>query len=67
LPVSPLRLELGIWRGKYRGMELAWLRFWDDAGELLPTGDERADVAAREVERLAALVRELGGDPQSHG
>ncbi len=77
LPVPPLRLELGIWRGTYRSMELAWLRFRDDAGNLLPTSDERAEqerhraeqertakeAALKEVERLAARLRELGDDP----
>jgi Uma2 family endonuclease len=79
LAVPPLRLELGIWRGTYRGMELAWLRFWDDAGNLLPTSDERAEqervakeTALRQAaqdreraDRLAAKLRELGADPDA--
>jgi hypothetical protein len=37
---------------------LPWLRWWDAAGNLLLTGDERAD-------RLAAKLREMGGDPDA--
>jgi Uma2 family endonuclease len=41
--VAPLGVELGIWEGEYRGMNLPWLRVWDAAtGELMPTFEERA-------------------------
>jgi Uma2 family endonuclease len=41
LAVEPLGVELGIWRGTYRGMDLPWLRVWDAAtGLLLPTAEE---------------------------
>jgi Uma2 family endonuclease len=77
--VPPLRLELGIWRGTYRDMDLAWLRFWDDAGNLLPTSDDRAEQertaketalrqaeeARERAERLAAKLREMGVDPDA--
>jgi hypothetical protein len=36
--------------------DLPWLRWWDSAGKLLLTGEERA-------EKLAAKLRELGVDP----
>lgn len=45
-PVAPLGVELGIWRGSFRGMDLPWLRVWDAAtGQMLPTLEERAESA----------------------
>jgi Uma2 family endonuclease len=75
--IVPLGVELGIWQGTYCNLDLPWLRFWDARGELLLTGDERAELersavekekarADRErerAERLAARLRELGVDP----
>jgi Uma2 family endonuclease len=54
-PIAPLGLELGIWQGTYQNMDLPWLRWWDDHGNLLLTGDERTEQAQRatEQERLA--------------
>ncbi len=40
-PVEGLGVELGLWHGTIDGMELHWLRWWDDAGNLLLTGEER--------------------------
>jgi hypothetical protein len=49
---------------------LPWLRWWDSAGNLLLSGEERAAVAEqrltesdRRVEQLAAKLRELGINP----
>ncbi|ERT08077.1 restriction endonuclease family protein [Lyngbya aestuarii BL J] len=55
-PISPLNVELGIWQGRYGNMELPWLRWWDNEGNLLLTGEERA-------EKLAERLRELGVNP----
>lgn len=55
-PIHPLGVELGIWQGQYYNMELAWLRWWDSQGNLLLTGEERAD-------RLAEQLRPLGIKP----
>ena len=41
--------ELGIWRGTYQAMTLPWLRWWDTAGNLLPTGRELAEKEAELV------------------
>ncbi|QIR40673.1 Uma2 family endonuclease [Tolypothrix sp. PCC 7910] len=56
-PITPLGVELGIWQGQYQNAELPWLRWWDEQGNLLLTGEERAD-------RLAAQLRALGVDPE---
>ncbi|MGB0564674.1 MAG: Uma2 family endonuclease [Spirulinaceae cyanobacterium] len=77
--IAKLKVELGIWPGLYQNMELPWLRWWDAAGNLLPTGQEQAElerkraeqaetVAAQErhkKEQLAAKLRELGVDPEA--
>jgi Uma2 family endonuclease len=55
-PIEQMGVELGIWQGLYQNMELPWLRWWDNQGNLLLTGWERS-------ERLAAKLRELGINP----
>jgi hypothetical protein len=64
-------VELGIWQGKVDNQTLPWLRWWDSNGDLLLTGEERADVEKQRAElekqradRLAAKLREIGVDPQ---
>ncbi|MDX2270525.1 MAG: Uma2 family endonuclease [Cyanobacteriota bacterium] len=63
-PIPPLGVELGIWEGEYMNQRLPWLRWWDDAGNLLLTGEERAEQEKQRAERLAARLRELGVDPE---
>ncbi|MET0099806.1 MAG: Uma2 family endonuclease, partial [Arthrospira platensis] len=43
-------VELGIWRGQYSNVELPWLRWWDNQGNLLLTGDERARIERQRAE-----------------
>ncbi|MEZ4727911.1 MAG: Uma2 family endonuclease [Caldilineaceae bacterium] len=76
-PIPQLGIEIGIWRGRYKNMQLPWLRVWDAQGNLLPTPEERAEQEAQRAEqeaqraaqeaqraeRLAAKLRELGIDP----
>lgn len=47
-----------VWPGVYQNAELPWLRWWDLQGNLLLTGEERAD-------RLAAQLRSLGVEPEA--
>jgi hypothetical protein len=69
-PIEPLGIELGIWQGTYRGMELPWLRAWDSAsGAMLPSTEEREERQrqranteerrANEAESLLDETREL--------
>ena len=75
---------LGIWRGRYRTLDLPWLRWWDAQGALVPTSEERAAQAQEQArqaqeqarqaqeqarqaqeraERLAAMLRSMGIEP----
>jgi Uma2 family endonuclease len=64
--IAPMGVELGI----KQESGIAWLRWWDEAGNLLLTGDERAIAekqarlqAEQKSQRLAEKLRELGIDP----
>jgi len=43
-PVLPLGVELGLWHGNYQNQTQLWLRWWDDQGNLLLIGSERAEL-----------------------
>ena len=65
--IERMGVELGIWQGIYKNLELPWLRWWDLQGNLILTGEERAEVEKQRAEvekqradRLAAKLRELG-------
>ena len=64
-PIPPLGVELGIWQGRYKNVELPWLRWWDREGNLLLTGEERADRAELENARLREQLRALGIEPET--
>ncbi|HEY9802213.1 MAG TPA: Uma2 family endonuclease [Leptolyngbyaceae cyanobacterium] len=49
--IQPLGIELGIWQGEYQNMELPWLRWWDLQGNLLLTGEERAEQERQRAEQ----------------
>ncbi|MEO0826055.1 MAG: Uma2 family endonuclease [Cyanobacteria bacterium J06642_9] len=62
-PIPPMGVELGIWQGHYGNQTLPWLRWWDSDGNLLLSGEERAEQEKQRAGRLAAKLRELGIDP----
>jgi Uma2 family endonuclease len=71
-PIPPLGVELGIWQGRYKNVELPWLRWWDCEGNLLLTGDERAEQereraqrAERENAQLREQLKALGIEPET--
>jgi len=80
VPIEPLGVELGIWQGTYLHQALPWLRWWDQEGNLLLTGDERAEQEKQRAEqekqraeqekqraeRLAAKLRDLGVNPDEY-
>jgi Uma2 family endonuclease len=69
-PIPALEIELGIWQGNYQNAFLPWLRWWDSQGNLLLTGEERAEREAQranraeqENDRLRAQLKALGIEP----
>lgn len=55
-PIPPMGVELGVWQGSYQNQTQQWLRWWDEQGNLLLIGDERAELerARAEQERQRA-------------
>ena len=43
-PIALLGVELGLWQGNYQNQTMLWLRWWDEEGNLLLIGDERAEL-----------------------
>lgn len=74
-PISPMTVEIGL----QQVGTTSWLRWWDDAGNLLLTGDERAVQAEaiaeqerlianqerQQKEKLAHYLRSIGIDPDA--
>ncbi|QJB45521.1 Uma2 family endonuclease [Dolichospermum flos-aquae] len=63
--ITPMGVELGLWHGEYQNAELPWLRWWDLQGNLLLTGEERAEQETQRANRLAAQLRALGIEPEA--
>ena len=42
--IAHLGVELGLWQGNYQNQTMLWLRWWDEEGNLLLIGDERAQL-----------------------
>jgi Uma2 family endonuclease len=58
-PIEPLGIELGIWEGTYRGMNLPWLRAWDaSTGKMLSFAEERADSAEALLDDTRQLLQQ---------
>ena len=59
--------QLGLveWDGEFEGKRAPWIRWVDGEGKIIPTAEERAEVAGERVEALAAKLRELGVDPDA--
>ena len=56
-PIEPLGVELGIWQGNYRDMELPWLRAWDAAaGKMLPTEEEHAAAETQRADTAEVML-----------
>lgn len=71
--INSLGIALGIWQGTYQNMALPWLRWWDDQGNLLLTGEERAEqekqraeYEKQRAERLAEKLRKLAIAPDDY-
>lgn len=69
---AQMNLFLGVWQGTRENRTGNWLRWWDDAGNLLLWGFEKAaqlqEQAAQlqaRADRLAAQLRAAGIEPES--
>ncbi|MDY7013730.1 MAG: Uma2 family endonuclease, partial [Cyanobacteriota bacterium] len=49
-----LEIGIGLWFGEYRGLERQWLRWYDRAGNWIPTPAEEAESAERRAEAAQA-------------
>lgn len=61
--MEQIDLGLTLWEGTFEGKHYTWLRWCDGNGNLLLTGDERAEQERQRAERLAELLRARGIDP----
>ncbi len=59
-----LGLGMMLWDGVFEGVRSTWLRWTDEHGVLIPTGKEDAERERGRAERLAALLRRSGIDPE---
>jgi Uma2 family endonuclease len=56
-PLLPIvGLGVTLWHGVYKGMEATWLRWQDREGNLLLTGEERAEVAEERAGQAVLLA-----------
>ncbi|HBL10868.1 MAG TPA: hypothetical protein DD379_05590 [Cyanobacteria bacterium UBA11162] len=50
-PIATMGVELGLWHGSYQNQTQLWLRWWDNDGNLLLTGHERAELEKQRAEQ----------------
>ncbi len=62
--IAQMSLFLGRWQGTRENRTGYWLRWWDENGELLLWGVERAERLEERAERLAAQLRAAGIEPE---
>jgi hypothetical protein len=63
-PIYGLGIELGVWEGSYQNQHQRWLRWWDEEGNLLLIGSERADrLEQAHIEAIPRLFG-LGLNPE---
>ncbi len=58
-------LGVTLWEGVFEGKREVWLRWCDQSGNLLLTGDERAVQAEERAQLLAERLKALGIDPDA--
>ncbi len=74
--IKPLKLDLGVWQGKYFNLDANWLRWWHIGGQLFLTHDEwleqretyeqnvrKANQDRARADLFAQKLRELGINP----
>jgi len=60
-----LSLSLGLWLGKYQGINRLWLRWYDDTGSLILTDAEAALQQVAIAEQRADAAEQLAGIEKS--
>lgn len=70
--LAEMNLFLGVWQGTRENRAGYWLRWWNQAGELLQWGTEiveqerqRTEQERQRAERLAAQLRAAGIEPET--
>ncbi|NDJ21471.1 Uma2 family endonuclease [Nostoc sp. B(2019)] len=58
-------LGVTLWQGEFEGRQDVWLRWCYQDGNVLPTGDERAQQAEQRTQLLAERLRAMGVDPDT--
>jgi Uma2 family endonuclease len=57
-PIPLMNVELGLWQGSYLEQNRLWLRWWDSTGNLLLTGNERAELEHHRAEEAQQQAKE---------
>ncbi len=70
--IPELQLSLGTWQGEREGRQGYWLRWWNQSGQMLPWGSEKAEQEKQRAEQekqradlMAQKLKELGIDPNN--
>ncbi|MGB8691821.1 MAG: Uma2 family endonuclease [Microcoleus sp.] len=58
-------LFLGVWEGTKAERTGAWLRWWDESGQMLLWGAEMVEIERQRSDRLAAQLRAAGMEPEA--
>ncbi|MBN3960595.1 Uma2 family endonuclease [Nostoc sp. NMS8] len=58
-------LGITLWEGKFEDRQDTWLRWCYQDGNILSTGDERAEQAGQRTQLLADRLRAMGVDPDT--
>lgn len=58
-------LGLRLWQGSFERCPGTWLRWCDQAGNVIPTGQEAQEQERQRAEKLRAQLRALGVDPEA--
>ncbi len=49
-PIERLKVSLGLWRGEVQGLLWTWVRFFDAAGQPLPSDKERGEMETKRAD-----------------
>jgi len=63
--IPELQLFLGVWQGEREHRSGYWLRWWDEAAQLLLWRSEVLEAERERSQRLAEALRALGVDPET--